>query len=225
MDDDAQTHASADLGRGRPGGLAPHPRRHLHTGADTPAHRGDGGGVAHRFGGRRRRAGTLDRRHPRGPRRAAAAVRRRRRGHRARHSAGAQAVGGAGGAGAAHDAGRRLFRRSRSPSTRSTSRRCGRSGRRSPATSTNRGRSAGGADRPVGPRARDLVPADGCAAAAAQPHPRRRRRAARRGRRHGSGPRSRPAAPCSTTSEAPAFWVLADPEGNEACICTWQGRD
>ncbi|WP_026874496.1 VOC family protein [Jiangella gansuensis] len=23
----------------------------------------------------------------------------------------------------------------------------------------------------------------------------------------------------------PAFWVLADPEGNEACICTWQGRD
>ena len=26
-------------------------------------------------------------------------------------------------------------------------------------------------------------------------------------------------------SEAPAFWVLADPEGNEACVCTWQGRD
>jgi 4a-hydroxytetrahydrobiopterin dehydratase len=25
--------------------------------------------------------------------------------------------------------------------------------------------------------------------------------------------------------EAPAFWVLADPEGNEACVCTWQGRD
>jgi 4a-hydroxytetrahydrobiopterin dehydratase len=24
---------------------------------------------------------------------------------------------------------------------------------------------------------------------------------------------------------APAFWVLADPEGNEACICTWQNRD
>lgn len=23
---------------------------------------------------------------------------------------------------------------------------------------------------------------------------------------------------------APAFWVLADVEGNEACICTWQGR-
>lgn len=24
---------------------------------------------------------------------------------------------------------------------------------------------------------------------------------------------------------APAFWVLADVEGNEACITTWQGRD
>ncbi len=24
---------------------------------------------------------------------------------------------------------------------------------------------------------------------------------------------------------APSFWVLADPEGNEACVCTWQGRD
>jgi 4a-hydroxytetrahydrobiopterin dehydratase len=24
---------------------------------------------------------------------------------------------------------------------------------------------------------------------------------------------------------APAFWVLADREGNEACVCTWQGRD
>ena len=26
-------------------------------------------------------------------------------------------------------------------------------------------------------------------------------------------------------AEAPAFWVLADPEGNEACITTWQGLD
>lgn len=24
---------------------------------------------------------------------------------------------------------------------------------------------------------------------------------------------------------APAFWVLADADGNEACVCTWQGRD
>lgn len=28
-----------------------------------------------------------------------------------------------------------------------------------------------------------------------------------------------------TDAWAPAFWVLADPEGNEACLCTWQGRD
>jgi 4a-hydroxytetrahydrobiopterin dehydratase len=26
-------------------------------------------------------------------------------------------------------------------------------------------------------------------------------------------------------AEAPAFWVLADPEGNEVCVTTWQGRD
>jgi 4a-hydroxytetrahydrobiopterin dehydratase len=26
-------------------------------------------------------------------------------------------------------------------------------------------------------------------------------------------------------NEGRAFWVLADPEGNEACICTWQDRD
>jgi 4a-hydroxytetrahydrobiopterin dehydratase len=26
-------------------------------------------------------------------------------------------------------------------------------------------------------------------------------------------------------TEAPAFWVLADPEGNEACVCTWLARD
>ncbi|NUP53932.1 MAG: VOC family protein [Catenulispora sp.] len=25
-------------------------------------------------------------------------------------------------------------------------------------------------------------------------------------------------------TEAPAFWVLADPEGNEVCVTTWQGR-
>jgi 4a-hydroxytetrahydrobiopterin dehydratase len=25
-------------------------------------------------------------------------------------------------------------------------------------------------------------------------------------------------------AKAPAFWVLADPEGNEVCITTWQGR-
>ena len=26
-------------------------------------------------------------------------------------------------------------------------------------------------------------------------------------------------------SQARAFWVLADPEGNEACVCTWTDRD
>lgn len=28
-----------------------------------------------------------------------------------------------------------------------------------------------------------------------------------------------------TDEHGPSFWVLADPEGNEACLCTWQGRD
>jgi 4a-hydroxytetrahydrobiopterin dehydratase len=28
-----------------------------------------------------------------------------------------------------------------------------------------------------------------------------------------------------SAERAPAFWVLADREGNEACITTWQGRD
>lgn len=28
-----------------------------------------------------------------------------------------------------------------------------------------------------------------------------------------------------SAAAAPSFWVLADPEGNEACISTWQGRD
>ena len=26
-------------------------------------------------------------------------------------------------------------------------------------------------------------------------------------------------------AEARAFWILADAEGNEICICTWQDRD
>jgi 4a-hydroxytetrahydrobiopterin dehydratase len=26
-------------------------------------------------------------------------------------------------------------------------------------------------------------------------------------------------------AKARAFWILADPEGNEVCICTWQDRD
>jgi len=27
-----------------------------------------------------------------------------------------------------------------------------------------------------------------------------------------------------TDEHAPKFWVLADPQGNQACVCTWQGR-
>lgn len=26
-------------------------------------------------------------------------------------------------------------------------------------------------------------------------------------------------------ADAPAFWVLADPEGNRVCLCTWQDRE
>jgi 4a-hydroxytetrahydrobiopterin dehydratase len=26
-------------------------------------------------------------------------------------------------------------------------------------------------------------------------------------------------------ADAPSYWVLADPEGNRVCLCTWQGRD
>jgi 4a-hydroxytetrahydrobiopterin dehydratase len=26
-------------------------------------------------------------------------------------------------------------------------------------------------------------------------------------------------------AHAPSFWVLADAEGNEVCVSTWQGRD
>jgi 4a-hydroxytetrahydrobiopterin dehydratase len=28
-----------------------------------------------------------------------------------------------------------------------------------------------------------------------------------------------------SAERARAFWILADPEGNEACVCTWQDRD
>jgi 4a-hydroxytetrahydrobiopterin dehydratase len=29
----------------------------------------------------------------------------------------------------------------------------------------------------------------------------------------------------ASDTEAPSFWVLADPEGNKVCLCTWQERD
>jgi 4a-hydroxytetrahydrobiopterin dehydratase len=28
----------------------------------------------------------------------------------------------------------------------------------------------------------------------------------------------------SSDAEAPSYWVLADPDGNKACLCTWQDR-
>jgi 4a-hydroxytetrahydrobiopterin dehydratase len=28
-----------------------------------------------------------------------------------------------------------------------------------------------------------------------------------------------------SAERAPRFWVLADPEGNRVCFCTWQERD
>ncbi|HET9600995.1 MAG TPA: VOC family protein [Acidimicrobiales bacterium] len=28
-----------------------------------------------------------------------------------------------------------------------------------------------------------------------------------------------------TDQYARSWWVLADPEGNEACVCTWQDRE
>lgn len=28
-----------------------------------------------------------------------------------------------------------------------------------------------------------------------------------------------------SAAAAPRFWILADADGNEACVCTWQGRD
>ena len=54
--------------------------------------------------------------------------------------------------------------------------------------------------------------------------PPRRQRPGRRRRRRGCRRCSTPAAPWSATSAAPAFWVVADADGNRACICTWEGR-
>ena len=34
----------------------------------------------------------------------------------------------------------------------------------------------------------------------------------------------RPAARSSATTCAKSWWVLADADGNEACVCTWQDR-
>ena len=116
-------------------------------------------------------------------------------------------------------------RRSRSPSTPSTS--------TPSAVLAGRPRLRGGAAagpaavtpaRPPRHRAGGVVPADGRPPAAAQPHPHRRHGGRRRGRRpHGRRPRRRRR--LLTDQYARSFWVLADPEGNEACICTWLDRD
>ena len=74
-------------------------------------------------------------------------------------------------------------------------------------------------------RTADLVPADGRATAAAQPHPHRPHAAARRGPAPAWTGRWPRAGRWSATRRRPSFWVLSDPEGNEVCICTWQGRD
>ena len=67
---------------------------------------------------------------------------------------------------------------------------------------------------------RRLVPADGRAAPAAQPDPRRHLACPRRGRGTGRGRRSPPAVEWSTTRTAPAWWILADAEGNEVDVAT-----
>ncbi|MDF2825715.1 MAG: 4a-hydroxytetrahydrobiopterin dehydratase [Mycobacterium sp.] len=51
----------------------------------------------------------------------------------------------------------------------------------------------------------------------------------RRQRGTGMSRVTRPRLPASPAPPSPPrrpdWWVLADPEGNEACVCTWQGRD
>ncbi len=77
--------------------------------------------------------------------------------------------------------------------------------------------------RPGADRADDLVPADGRTTPAAQPGPRRRHRRPRRGGgSRGGSPRG--GWPPRQRRRARAFWVLADAEGNEACVCTWLDR-
>ena len=82
----------------------------------------------------------------------------------------------------------------------------------------------GWAYRSAGAGADGLVSADGRAAAAAQPD------SFRVSVPHDEAePRIRAVLAAGGTlvydAQAPAFWVLADAEGNEACVTTWQGRD
>ncbi|WP_338498680.1 VOC family protein [Streptomyces sp. SJL17-4] len=69
-----------------------------------------------------------------------------------------------------------------------------------------------------------MVPADGRPAPAAQSRPLRPLCAARRGAAEVDAALTAGGRLVSE-DRAPAFWVLADGEGNEACVTTWQGRD
>lgn len=77
---------------------------------------------------------------------------------------------------------------------------------------------------PFWPRTVDLVPGDGRAAPTAQPDPRRRL-----GAYDQAEARITAAIAAGghlvTDQHAPAWWVLADAEGNEACVATVVGRD
>ena len=78
--------------------------------------------------------------------------------------------------------------------------------------------------RPRGHRPVHLVPADGRTPPAAQPDPlrRHRRRTTRREARVAAAVAA--GGHLVSDEQAPAFWVLADAEGNEVCVCTWQAR-
>ena len=218
-----QTHATADLRRGRSGGVVVGPRGHLHTSPDAVPGRGDGGRIGVGFGGRRRRRGAPDRRHLRGP------------GVLRLQSADVGSVTGTRpGAGVAVTEAL-AARGYEQPTTGAVpDPRIAIHALDIPAGAAvlegddglrrrTRRRTAGGAARSVRQRARDLVSADGRAparSATASISTSTCRRAGRAAHRR----RARRWGHALADDAAPAFWVLADPEGNEACVCTWQGQ-
>ena len=114
---------------------------------------------------------------------------------------------------------------SRSASTRSTPPRSGRSGRRCSATSTSRA----GPARRTGWSTR-WARAGVWFQQMDAPRPQRNRIHFDVSVPHDEAHQRIPAAVTAGgtlvyDAEAQAFWVLADPEGNEACVTTWQGRD
>ncbi len=78
--------------------------------------------------------------------------------------------------------------------------------------------------RPHRRAAERLVPADGRTARTAQPDPLRPARRARRGRRRIQAALDAGGVLVSDAA-ARSFWILADAEDNEICICTWQDRE